>query len=339
MASIASAPFLAMSTAKPRRRSTVKSRVRMASSSSTTRIRLRVSIAAQTIEQSPSRSSRAHAEGISVLRAHRRARLRRRDELHHLAVERRQIVRLAAAHPRAVADAFLVLPRRAGVAQIVLQRPPAPHRAAAHESGGDEQPPPVAGDGGRLAGAAHLLHELLRLLLDAQRVGVDDAAGQHDGVEVGGVSLRQRQIALELVHLVVVLESLHLVLRRDQHARRPGVLESLTRTRHLNLLEAIGDENRNTFPFELVCHEHTSTHGSARCEHSAITRAAARRRTRYLTSRRMCANSSVPERPRSSKRAISAAPSDAPSAVIRRSARSLFSGVREEMASATSVTS
>ena len=126
-------------------------------------------------------------------------------------------------------------------------------------------------DGDRLAGAVDLLHELLRLLLDAKGVGVDDAAGQHHRVEVGRVGLRQRQVALELVGLVVMLEALHLVLRRDEHARRAGRLQRLARTGHLDLLEAVGDEDCNTFPFELVCHEKPAARGGAKGGHSTVT--------------------------------------------------------------------
>ena len=73
----------------------------------------------------------------------------------------------------AVADDFAVLPVRTGVAHVVLQRRPGGDAPAVHEPGGNEQPAAVTDDGDRFAGAIHLLHELLRALLDAHRIAVD----------------------------------------------------------------------------------------------------------------------------------------------------------------------
>src|SRR6266568_3639461 len=50
------------------------------------------------------------------------------EQTDDLAVECREIVGLAARHPVAVADALLVAPVRAGIAEVVLQRRPARDR-------------------------------------------------------------------------------------------------------------------------------------------------------------------------------------------------------------------
>src|SRR5947199_502472 len=102
----------------------VRSSARIASSSSTTRIRFSASFTRR--GRAISLPSGAYAELVACLRARFRA-ARLTEELRHLPVEGRKVIRLAAGDPVAVADAFRVLPVRAGVAQIVLQRRPAGH--------------------------------------------------------------------------------------------------------------------------------------------------------------------------------------------------------------------
>src|ERR1051326_3165037 len=100
----------------------------MASSSSTTRIRLSVISLrphAQFIVQTLRRVSYAR---FTILRAYILRSQGLAEAATDLFVERGQIVGFAAAHPIAIANHLFVAPSRAGVADVVLQRRPARHR-------------------------------------------------------------------------------------------------------------------------------------------------------------------------------------------------------------------
>jgi hypothetical protein len=75
-----------------------------------------------------------------------------REWLDHLAIEGRDVVGLAARHEVAVDDDLLVCPRRAGVAQVGLQRRPARHPPALGVARLEHGPRPVADRSDRLAG-------------------------------------------------------------------------------------------------------------------------------------------------------------------------------------------
>src|SRR2546430_9296720 len=233
--SSASAPFLAVSITSPRRRRIVKSNVRIASSSSTTRIRFSSFCILGPL-------GGPHFARVLLLCPRS---LRFRETIHHLAIEHRKIIGFAAAHPVLVADAFLVFPTRAGVAEIILQRRPARDVTALHEAGGNQQPGSMTDHRDRFAGAVDLLGDLLRLFVDANCVGIDDAARQHQRIEISGIGLRQSHLDFELIRFVMMLESLHFaVFWPDQYAFRACFFESLAGTRHLNLLESIRDDDR-----------------------------------------------------------------------------------------------
>ncbi len=122
----------------------------------------------------------------------------------------------------------------------------------------------MADDEDRLAGAVDLLQELLRLLLDAQRVAVDDAAGEEHGVEVVRVRARQRELDLQLVRLVQMFEALNLALLwRDQHALRACFLECQARTGELDLLYAVRRKDCHTPAAQLFSHGVASLRGGA----------------------------------------------------------------------------
>src|SRR6185437_6022934 len=75
--------------------------------------------------------------------------------LGHLAVERRNVVRLTARHEAHVGDDFSVDPVAAGVANVGLQRGPRGEGVIAHDVRLDEEPRTVAYRGDRLAGVEH----------------------------------------------------------------------------------------------------------------------------------------------------------------------------------------
>ena len=98
--------------------------------------------------------------------------------------EGREVVGVAAGDEVAVLDDLLVDPLRAGVAQVGLQARPARDGAAAHDVGLDEGPRRVADRGDRLAAGDEVTDERDRVCVGAQGIGVGDAAGQHQRVEV-----------------------------------------------------------------------------------------------------------------------------------------------------------
>jgi amino acid efflux transporter len=107
-----------------------------------------------------------------------------RQRLEEGGVEGRQVVGVAARDEVAVLDDLLVDPLRAGVAQVGLEAGPAGDGAAAHDVGLDESPGRVADRGHRLATRHEVADERDGVCVGAQRVGVPDAAGEHQGVEV-----------------------------------------------------------------------------------------------------------------------------------------------------------
>ena len=68
-----------------------------------------------------------------------------------------------------------------------------------------------------------------------------------------------------------MLESLHLaVFRRDERAARARFLQRLARAGHLDLLEAVGDDDGDTFAFEVVHGESSCGEERARSGHSTV---------------------------------------------------------------------
>jgi amino acid efflux transporter len=106
------------------------------------------------------------------------------DGLEQGGVEGRQVVGVAARDEVAVLHDLLVDPLRAGVAQVGLEAGPARHGAATHDVGLDEGPGRVADRRDRLAAGDEVAHERDGVCVGAQGVGVGDATGQHQGVEV-----------------------------------------------------------------------------------------------------------------------------------------------------------
>ena len=87
-------------------------------------------------------------------------------------------------------------------------------------------------------------HEGDGLLVDAQRIGVDHAARQQQGVEVFGAGALQRHVDREAVGLVVVMPAAHAAVDgRDDLRLRAGGVQRLAGVGHLDLLEAVRHED------------------------------------------------------------------------------------------------
>ncbi|KAI1691004.1 tripartite tricarboxylate transporter family receptor domain-containing protein [Ditylenchus destructor] len=156
----------------------------------------------------------------------------------------RNVVGLSAGDELAVDDDLLVAPLRARVLQVGLQRGPRGHLVALDAAGVDQRPWAVADRRDGLAGLDECTHEGDRLLVDAQRVGVHDAARQQQRVEVVGPGALERHVDREAVGRIVMVPAAHAALGgRDDPRPRAGVVERLARLGHLDLLEAVGHED------------------------------------------------------------------------------------------------
>ena len=178
----------------------------------------------------------------------------RGEDPHHRLVELRDVGGLAAGDELAVDDHRLVAPLRAGVAQVGLQARPARHVPALRDARVDERPRPVADRGDGLALARDVADEADRLVAQAQLVGIRDAAGKHERVEVAGARVLHVELDREAVGGRKVVESLDLLafrLRREERHLRAVLLEELARLRVLHLLHAVGHQDRDALALQL----------------------------------------------------------------------------------------
>ena len=113
-------------------------------------------------------------------------------QLDHAANERGNVIRFAAGNKIAVADHFFIHPVSAGVLQVGLHRRPRGDRRPVASPASMIGPRPVADDRHRLVVLEEGLHELHRLGLHAQLVGILHASRQQQRVEV----LRIRAVQL-----------------------------------------------------------------------------------------------------------------------------------------------
>jgi hypothetical protein len=97
--------------------------------------------------------------------------------------------------------------------------------------------------------------ELHRVRVGAQHVGVGDAARQHERIVVGGLGVGDRLGGLDLVALVEVLPHLYLaLLERDDVNVSPRLADRLERLGYLDLLGALGEQERHVLALELISH-------------------------------------------------------------------------------------
>src|SRR5206468_8892463 len=114
-------------------------------------------------------------------------------------------------------------------------------------------PRAVADDAHRLALLREVAHEADRVLVQAQLIGVPDAAGYEQRVVIRGLDLLDGLVDREAVRRVEVVEPTDLaVVDRDQLGLRSGRLERLARLRQLDLLEHVGREDRDPLAVQLA---------------------------------------------------------------------------------------
>jgi hypothetical protein len=111
--------------------------------------------------------------------------------LNNLADKRLKVARVARGDDTVVGHDFGIFPLAAGIDHVSFDRFVRRHLAAFREAGLDQEPRRVAHRRNRLAGIVERLDQLERIRIDAQQIGINLAARQHDGVVI--VRLRGRQ--------------------------------------------------------------------------------------------------------------------------------------------------
>src|SRR5690606_35335407 len=138
----------------------------------------------------------------------RRAAIREtaREELHRPGDEGGQVSRLPTGDQMTVDADLLVHPDASRVADVRGEDRPRGEGPPRRHPGLDEEPRRVADRGDGLVLLEEGANEANRVLVEADGVGVDDAARQKERVEFGGVRFRKRLIDVEGVALVRVVE-------------------------------------------------------------------------------------------------------------------------------------
>src|SRR5436190_8160941 len=178
------------------------------------------------------------------------------DLLDDFCAEVLEIARIARGDDAVVGHHRSILPLAAGIDDVGLDRLVGGHLAALGEPGLDQQPGRVADRRHRLACVIECLDQLERVGVDAQQIGVDLAAGQHDGVIIVGARLAQRLVDLDRPAPILLLPALDLAgLRRHHIDRGAGGPEPVARHFEFRLLEAVGGENENALAVQLTWHD------------------------------------------------------------------------------------
>ncbi len=107
----------------------------------------------------------------------------------------------------------------------------------------------------RLARLGEGADEVQGFVVDAQLIGVRDAAWQQQGVIVAGIRLLQAQVDLDLLARGDVVEGLDLAgLGGDQVHLRARCPQGLQRLGELDLFDAVGGHDGDLPAFELSAH-------------------------------------------------------------------------------------
>ena len=147
-------------------------------------------------------------------------------------------------------------PGAAGVADVGAQAGPRGQGPAADQVGLHQGPGTVADHRDGLAGAEHGLGELHSLGLGAELVRVGHAAGQHQGVVVGGVGVADDPVDGEGVRLVQVVVGLGAGLWRKEFRGAARVGHGPPGLGELDLLSAlVGDHESNPAAGQFAGHD------------------------------------------------------------------------------------
>src|SRR3954451_20674097 len=173
--------------------------------------------------------------------------------LDRLRAEGGDVVGLAARDETLVDVELLVDPGAPRVAAFGRKRRPRRDRPALHDARLDEDPRPVADRRDRLLGLREGGREVHGVLVGAQKVAVRDAAGNQQAVVVVRAGVRDLLVDRQLVAVVEVVEGLDLAgVEAEELGARAGLLERLARLGQLDLLDAVGGEDRDLLAVQLA---------------------------------------------------------------------------------------
>src|SRR5262245_36607570 len=168
------------------------------------------------------------------------------EQSDHLAIEGRDVVRLAARHKGAVKRHFLIHPLSAGVANIGLERGPRGDAPPARRAGLDDHPGAVTDRRHRLAGVEEGFHKLDRLWLHPESVGIDDSARQQQRVVIVRPGFVEWRVYGELIPPFREDPTADLfVPGRYDVSFSASLVERPPRFDHLDLLEAVLNQDRD----------------------------------------------------------------------------------------------
>src|SRR5688572_12750093 len=147
------------------------------------------------------------------------------DDLH---AEGFEVAGIAAGDEAGVGDDFAIEPFAAGIDHVGLDRLVGSHLPTAHRIDFDQQPRRMTDRSDDLARVEEIANELQRLGIDAQQVGIDLTAGQHDRVVIVGAHLAEHFVDVDAFAPVLALPAANLTLLRrydyDFGARVPQPL-------------------------------------------------------------------------------------------------------------------
>src|SRR5882672_199939 len=175
------------------------------------------------------------------------------EEIDHSSVECGDVVGLTARHEVAVGDDLVIHPFRARVLKIRLERRPRGDPSPPCSAGFDDGPRTVTDHRHRLVLVEESLREPDRLWQHPELVGVHDAARQQQGVEILRPGPVERKVDRKLLTPGFEIPGDHaFAFRRHDGGLGAGLIESFAGVDHLDLLEAVLDQDRNFQTFEGV---------------------------------------------------------------------------------------
>lgn len=172
------------------------------------------------------------------------------DFLDQFAIESGEVGRLAAGHDAVVRDDLFVHPICARVNEVGFNGWIGSHAAAFDCSGFDESAWAVADGANGFSGVNELANEFNGLRLDAQLVGIHDAAGQQERVVISRIGLGEGNVYFEFAAPIHVFAFPPFDLffgGRDDLRYCAGGFESFFGTGEFHLFKSIGDKNRHSF--------------------------------------------------------------------------------------------
>jgi hypothetical protein len=148
--------------------------------------------------------------------------------------------------PVEIALHLAIHPVTAGIADVVFNGAIAGERASFDNVGGDQNPGRVADDGHRLLFFIEGLHEAQNVFIAAERIGIEGAAGEEEGVIIVGPGIFDGFIGLYDQTLLLVPEALDGAgFQRKNVYPGAGIPQRVERFEQFRFFDAIGGNGRD----------------------------------------------------------------------------------------------